>query len=193
MQCINVGLKYLSSFICGSFTSPALPSPVPPVEKLEPTVVLNNSIGGGPYDEIAGSCGPAEADYYETPAGGGSHGPAAANSSDDYYYDIKRIRWFTVWCPETNETSGRYSGKTPYQAASKAYTKQLQALKAADAVIPDQTIIYIREYIDNILDETIHKYSCERIALDPPQTITVGTGACQKTITYSFRNLIRKL
>lgn len=107
-------------------------------------------------------------------------------------------RYFKVIDPVTGECQGRYTGTTPKQAASKAFTKviqrQKQAMRDADSdadsdtdsdadVQVDSTPIYLREST-RASDRKVFGYTCKKIQLDEPieRHITSERG---ETITIS--------
>ena len=103
-------------------------------------------------------------------------------------------RFFKLVDPETGETSGRYTGKTPKQAASKGYTKRLKKYKEEGKKHPHKSIIYMRESTRGS-SKKYYGYSASRIQLAEPQELTIKdklTGK-KKVITYHYRNNIRKV
>lgn len=103
-------------------------------------------------------------------------------------------RFFKLVDPETGETSGRYTGKTPKQAASKGYTKRLKKYKEEGKKHPHKSIIYMRESTRGS-SKKYYGYSASRIQLPEPQQLKIKdklTGK-KKIITYHYRNKIKKV
>lgn len=89
---------------------------------------------------------------------------------------------------------GRYTGDTPKQAASKAFTKVLQNARQQGGDIPNEMTIYLKESTRGC-DKKIYGYRCSRVKLDQPQSLVItdnDTGQ-QKTITYEYRNRVCKI
>lgn len=106
-----------------------------------------------------------------------------------------RKRYFKLIDAKTEETYGRYTGDTPKQAASKAFTKMLQKLKANGKHPPKQsTTIYLRESTRGSSRKS-YGYEAFRQKLDEPQelVITDDKTGVTKTITYHYRNRIKKV
>ena len=105
-----------------------------------------------------------------------------------------RDRYFKLIDPDTQETFGRYTGDTPKQAASKGYTKLLQKYKEDKKTPPKTSIIFLRESTRGS-NKKIYGYSAMRQKLDEPQNLVItdnDTGK-EKTITYHYRNKIKKV
>lgn len=103
-------------------------------------------------------------------------------------------RYFKLVDPKSKLSSGRYTGATPKQAASKAYTKLLQKVKQSGGAIPKTTTLYLRESTRNSAKK-VYGYAASRIKLTEPQQLTIKdkvTGS-DKTITYNYRNKIKKI
>lgn len=114
----------------------------------------------------------------------------SSNSSNS----LLEERYFKLIDPKNKQSFGRYTGATPKQAASKAYTKLLQKLKQSGGSIPKTTTLYLRESTRNS-PKKVYGYAASRIKLTEPQQLTIKdkvTGS-DKTITYNYRNKIKKI
>jgi len=103
-------------------------------------------------------------------------------------------RYFKLVDARTNKSYGRYTGETPKQAASKGYTKLLQKLKLKGKTAPKDTVIYLRESTRGS-NRKVYGYSASRQKLPEPQELVIKdkeTGE-EKTITYHYRNKIKKV
>ena len=103
-------------------------------------------------------------------------------------------RYFKLIDAKTGKSYGRYIGGTPKQAASKGYTKMLQKLKANGKKAPAHSVIYLRESTRGSARK-VYGYEAARIRLPEPQELVITdkeTGK-EKTITYNFRNKIKKV
>jgi len=104
----------------------------------------------------------------------------------------KRVppRYFKLINPTTGECEGRYTGQTPKQAASKAFTKLIQRGTAQSGV---KTDIFIRESTRGCVPKT-YGYAAQRTKLANPHELQIAdaiTGET-KTIVMHFRNQIMK-
>jgi len=75
---------------------------------------------------------------------------------------------------------GTYTGATPKQAASKAFTKELRGLKCKDSTT---NILLLHPETNNV-----YSYTAERTLLDNPAVIEVAG----KEITFTHRNVIKE-
>lgn len=103
-------------------------------------------------------------------------------------------RTFKLINAEDGSTHGRYTGDTPKQAASKAYTKMVQKLNKEKQKIPKLCVIYLRESTRKS-PKKIYGYESSRLKLDKPQKLEIVDNKTGKTkeIIYRFRNKIRKV
>lgn len=102
-------------------------------------------------------------------------------------------RYFKIVDAKTGESHGRYVGKTPKQAGSKAYTKIKNKYKQSGGKIPKSTTLFLRESTRGKAKK-IYGYTASSIKLDKPQKLTITdkiTGE-PKTIVYRFRNKIKR-
>jgi len=104
-------------------------------------------------------------------------------------------RYFKTIDAKTGDSYGRYTGETPKQAASKAYTKLLQKFKSDGKAVPKQsTTIFLRESTRGSARK-IYGYEASRQKLKEPQRLFITdkeTGE-EKEIVYHFRNKIKKV
>lgn len=106
----------------------------------------------------------------------------------------KAARYFKMLNPKTGESSGRYTGDTPKQAASKGFTKMVQRMNSDGKKIPHQSTIYLRESTRNS-SRKIYGYVATRQKLPVPQKLKITdkvTGE-KKVIIYYYRNKIHKV
>jgi len=108
--------------------------------------------------------------------------------------DKKNDRYFKLIDAKTGRSYGRYTGDTPKQAASKGFTKMLQKLKVGGKTAPKQSTIFLRESTRGSARK-IYGYEASRLKLPEPQEliITDKISGEEKTITYHFRNKIKKV
>lgn len=106
----------------------------------------------------------------------------------------KKDRYFKLIDDKTGKTYGRYTGDTPKQAASKGFTKMVQKSKVEGKKPPTKATIFLRESTRGSARK-IYGYEAYRQKLPIPQhlTITNQENGTQKTITYHFRNKIKKI
>ncbi|MEM3063476.1 MAG: non-histone chromosomal MC1 family protein [Nitrososphaerota archaeon] len=106
----------------------------------------------------------------------------------------RRERYFKLIDVETGKSYGRYTGDTPKQAASKSYTKLLQKLREEGKALPKQSTIYLRESTRGGAKK-IYGYVATRQRLREPQNLEIidKESGNKKTITYHFRNIIKKV
>lgn len=107
----------------------------------------------------------------------------------------RQDRYFKIVNSKTKESKGRYTGDTPKQAASKAFTKMLQQLKKDNQPLPKKsTIIYLRESTRGSARK-VYGYEAARLKLDEPQELTIKDkdSGEEKVIVYNYRNKIKKV
>jgi hypothetical protein len=105
----------------------------------------------------------------------------------------KNKRYFKMIDGDTGETIGRYTGNTPKQAGSKAFTKMLQRNKKEGINTKDANI-FLRESTRGSYRKT-YGYYASRNKLKEPQILEIPddeTGDI-KTITYHYRNDVKKI
>jgi len=98
-----------------------------------------------------------------------------------------KTRYFKIIDTKTGKTHGRYTGMTPKQAASKAFTQMVKV----DPTI-NTTNIKLKESTRGSTGKT-YLYQATRVKLDRPQTLQIGSGDNAKTITYEYRHVIKKI
>jgi len=99
-------------------------------------------------------------------------------------------RYFKVIIDE-GDAHGRFSGQKPKQAANKALTSILKS-KEKDG---DNVAGKIKFSIVECTRGSRHKqynYVGERIELENPMTVTIGSGDNKKEIEYKFNNKVMK-
>lgn len=103
-------------------------------------------------------------------------------------------RYFKRLDPVDGKMYGRYTGKTPKQAASKAYTKLRKAMREQKQTIPPQTTIYVRESTRNSARK-VYAYQAWIVKLKTPQELSIPDqdGKEDKEIKYRFRNKVKKV
>lgn len=103
-------------------------------------------------------------------------------------------RYFKLFDAKSGKTLGRYTGDTPKQAASKGYTKLLQKLKESGKAAPKETTIYMRESTRGSARK-VYGYTANRKKLAEPQQVTIKDKVSgeEKTVTYNYRNNIKKI
>ena len=103
-------------------------------------------------------------------------------------------RFFKLINPETGESTGRFTGYTPRQAASKAFTKMLQYKKlSGDDALGSETNVQIVESTRGA-PHKVSTYACQRKKLDEPQRLFIKTdNGVERVISYSYRNEIRRV
>ena len=95
---------------------------------------------------------------------------------------------------EAGHTIGRYTGDTPKQAGSKAFTKMVQRANKEGKKLPKTSSIYLRESTRQSNRKT-YGYSASRRKLDEPQQLEIQDGETGETkqITYYYRNDVKKI
>ena len=103
-------------------------------------------------------------------------------------------RYFKLFDAKSGKALGRYTGDTPKQAASKGYTKYLQKLKENGKAAPKETTIYMRESTRGSARK-VYGYTAARVKLNEPQQVTINDKVSgeKKTVTYNYRNKIKKI
>jgi hypothetical protein len=91
-------------------------------------------------------------------------------------------------------TTGRFAGMTPKQAASKAFTKLVQKNKQSGEEVPENATIYLRESTRGSPQKTFG-YTASRQRLAEPMTIQImdPVSGERKEITYHYKNQIQKI
>jgi hypothetical protein len=105
-----------------------------------------------------------------------------------------KCRYFKALYPNSGKYCGRYTGVTPKQAASKAFTKLLQIKKREGSEIPTSMPIYLRESTRGS-SRKVYGYEASQQKLSEPQQLIITdkeTGT-EKTIEYSYRNSTKKI
>jgi len=92
-------------------------------------------------------------------------------------------RYFKCVCD--GESFGRFTGGKPKQAARKAFTSLLRQGK-------ESPILFSLIECTRGCKHKEYKYKGDRIELDEPMKLMIGTGADAKEITYRYNNRIMK-
>ncbi|XWV24543.1 hypothetical protein QJ856_gp1248 [Tupanvirus deep ocean] len=120
-----------------------------------------------------------------------------SSSESEFEEEIQQpnVRYFKIVDPSTGKSFGRFTGCTPKQAASKGFTKMLQTSIRTGKETPDKTKIYLRELTRGRDRNEIYAYEASRIKLDQPQNLVIHDSVTgdKKTITYCYRNVIKKI
>jgi hypothetical protein len=101
-----------------------------------------------------------------------------------------KTRYFKV-IVDGEEAHGRFSGSKPKQAANKALTSILKVRKAGGGNTTEQVKFSIIECTRNSKHKT-YNYIGERVQLDNPIKVTIGSGDAAKVIEYKFGNRVMK-
>ena len=102
-------------------------------------------------------------------------------------------RYFKVIDEHTGELFGRFSGQTPKQAASKAFTKICQINKRNGIDMPTDINISMRESTQQS-NKKMYRYVASRTELDNPMEFEIkGEGGSIRKITYLYKNTITKI
>lgn len=100
-------------------------------------------------------------------------------------------------CNEKGDPAGRYTGTTPKQAASKAFTKLFnKRVKDGKGEPKGAMTLTVRESTRGSTTRyREHVYSAERVKLDKPEVVVInkGKGDLEKKIEYSHRNVLKKV
>lgn len=103
-----------------------------------------------------------------------------------------RQRFFKLIGPDSTGI-GRYTGNTPRQAASKAFTRLIQEKKRNNVEIANPTTVRVRECTRGSPRKEF-VYSCDQVELSSPQSLVINLpNGENKTITYRYRNQIHKI
>lgn len=105
-------------------------------------------------------------------------------------------RYFKLIDEKGKSSIGRYTGATPKQAASKAFTKAIKRAKDDGKKLPSKNKIFIRESTRGAKSHgKTYGYGASRNELDKPQKvkITVKETGERKKIIYRYKNDIKKI
>ena len=162
-------------------------APLPPVEKMAGGAKKELALKSAkPAAKKAGSKRPASKSAKKAQKGGAV--VRTARTADD------GKRYFKLIDGNSHAASGRYTGETPKQAASKSFTKILKRFKDTKKPAPKQMTIYLCESTRGS-NRKVYGYSASRVKLETPQELEIKdkvTGEV-KTITYNYRNKIKKV
>ena len=106
--------------------------------------------------------------------------------------EISKERYFKL-LNANGTSSGRFSGMTPKQAASKALTSLLRESRGGSGTNTEYRINMV-ETTRGADREKEHIFIGSRIALDQPEEVVIrGPGGESKSITYGFRNKLERV
>ena len=126
--------------------------------------------------------------------------PKAQKGGDDEEEEEPGKRYFKCITIDTNglaHATGRYSGKKPKQAASKACTRLYEELKSAGGDLPEKIVFGMHESTRASKKKKKYFYVGCRVKLDTPEEVPIKkidpkTGK-PMVIRYNFNNDVRKL
>lgn len=101
-----------------------------------------------------------------------------------------RTRYFKVFVDGEEAPHGRFSGAKPKQAANKALTSLAKALEQ-DGKAGGKINFSIVECTRGSKHKK-YDYSGERVKLDTPMRVQIGSGAGAKEIVYNYSNRVMK-
>ena len=113
---------------------------------------------------------------------------SADNESDDGEKEVSGLRYFKL--VYKGNTSGRYSGRKPKQAANKAYSSVIkkEGLQNGGGKIQ----FSIKECTRGSKQKR-YTYDASRVKLDKPVEVNiVGADGKEKNITYNYNNVLQK-
>lgn len=108
--------------------------------------------------------------------------------------EAPRQRFFKLIGPD-GTSQERYTGQTPKQAASRAFTKMIMDDKKRGEYIDEdnsEKIVHIQESTRG-RPNTDFWYKGKRIQLDNPQHHTINVNGIVRTITYNYSNAVTKI
>ena len=108
-------------------------------------------------------------------------------------FDDTRERYFKVYSENKKHWYGRYYGKNPQQAASKAFTHIMKAKSNKKKKYPEHMKIHIKEMTRGS-KKKIYAYEATRIANNTPHQIFINSRytGLQRRIVFNYRNKIKK-
>lgn len=101
-----------------------------------------------------------------------------------------KTRYFKV-IVEGSEAHGRFSGSKPKQAANKALTSILKTREQSGGGVTGEIKFSIIECTRGSKHKT-YNYIGQRVKLDKPMKVTIGSGPTAKEIEYKFNNRVMK-
>ena len=104
--------------------------------------------------------------------------------------DDSRTRYFKV-IVEGSEAHGRFSGSKPKQAANKALTSILKTREQSGGGVTGEIKFSIIECTRGSKHKT-YNYIGQRVKLDKPMKVKIGSGPTAKEIEYKFNNRVMK-
>lgn len=109
--------------------------------------------------------------------------------------NTKQKNRFFKLIDENDDSTGRFSGNKPKQAANKALTAIIKKMNATNSDV-DSIGMSITFKIKECTRGSKHKeytYSGFRQKLEEPMRVTIGSGDEKKIIEYKFSNKVKKL
>jgi hypothetical protein len=98
------------------------------------------------------------------------------------------MRYFTIIdYPEINKNYGRYAGKSPGKAASKAFTSLAKKINLSNNTSNKQLVLHLKEL--NSPNKKIYKYIGSRVKLVRPITVYING----KTVEFNYKNIITNI
>lgn len=105
----------------------------------------------------------------------------------------KKCRFFKLVDQNTGNSSGRYTGTNPEEAAKKAYTHMLMSYKEKCIPMSEICTISIKESTRGS-EKNIYTFQVERVKLETPEQISVlRKNGNYETITYEYRNRAKEI
>lgn len=102
-----------------------------------------------------------------------------------------RTRFFKV-IVDGGEAHGRFSGNKPKQAANKALTSILKSKEQIDGPSPSGEIKFSIIECTRGSKHKQYNYIGQRVKLDNPMKVKIGSGVDAKEIEYKFNNRVMK-
>jgi len=103
---------------------------------------------------------------------------------------VNRKRWFKILIND-GKNDGRYSGKKPKQAASKALTSILKKNGKSGENTHEKIKFSIIECTRGSKHK-VYNYVGQRIKLKNPMPVSIGKGQEEKVINYQYNNRVMK-
>lgn len=110
---------------------------------------------------------------------------------DDFGDPDSKQRWFK--CVYGDETFGRFAGKKPKQASSKALTNIIKKIKDTGAAVPQEGVVFQMKEVTRGRKKKMFEYTGKQVELTHPIHIQIkdGTGH-HKAISYKHKNFVKK-
>ena len=173
------------------------------IERSIESDLFNKSSGKSSNKSSSDSSGDSSGDSSSDSSGDSSSDSSSdsASSSEDLQlnHNKPKIRYFKMVDPSTGNSFGRFTGVTPRQAASKAFTTLLQKRKTVGELVGESindnqsTEIHVKESTRGCSGKT-YCYKASRTKLPEPLSVSIKnpTTGEEKTIIYKYNNRIIK-